>query len=268
MPISGFLSLRLYSDTRPHFKHITRLQKGLIVVYRGTELVGEGAGFGVPVARYKNRTYFSRSSKVRVFEEHNCTKVVKQFNLDTIHELRFRKTKIENRTMRTVARRLAELYEKHKHWRRIIQQGFLNRLGMRDAFVPAEPAGRVTMTYRIEPSHVHVEADIKLSSKDRLQKVCILNEQGSKYFRKYCDSKGQVLLDRHIGAWDYVEADWARITSESGQVGFCVWKVDDATLYRGRESTGSDYDWIGLDYELGPERTRFEYDIEVFGKAN
>jgi len=267
MPISGFLSLRLYSDTRPHFKHIAGLQKGLIVVYKGTELVGEGAGFGVPVARYDNRTYFSTSSKVRVFEEHDRATALKQFNLDTIHELKFRETKIENRTMRTVARRLAELYEKHKHWRPIIQQGFLNSLGMRDAFVQAEPVGRVTMTYKMETSNVHVEADIELLNKDRLQKVCILNEQSSKHFRKYHDSNGEVLLDRHIGAWDCVEADWACIMSESGEVGFRVWKVDDATLCRGRESTGTGYDWVGLDYELGPERTRFEYDIEVIGKA-
>ncbi len=267
MPISGFLSLRLYSDTRPHSKHIAGLQKGLIIVYKGRELVGEGTGFGVPVARYDDRTYFSRSSKIRVFEERERTTALKQFNLDTIYELRLRKTRIENRTMRTVARRLAELYEKHKHWRPVLQQGFLNRVGMRDAFVQTEPAGTVTVTYRIESSHVHIEVDMKLLNKNRLQKVCILNEQGSKHFRKYSDSQGEVLLDGHIGAWDCVEAEWACIMSESGQVGFRLWRVDDTTLCRGRESAGNAYDWVGLDYELGPERTRFEYDIEVFGKA-
>lgn len=265
MPISEFLSLRLYSDTRPHLKHIAELQKGLIIVYEGRELVGEGTGFGVPVARYDNRTYFSRSSKVRVFGERECITALKQFNLDTIYELRFRTTKIENRTMRAVARRLCESYEKHKHWRPIIQQGFLNSLGMRNAFVQAEPAGRVTVKYRIESSHVHVDADITRLNKNRLQKVCFLNEQGSQHFRKYCDSNGRVLLDKHIGAWDCIEADWACIMDESGQVGFRLWRVDDATLCRGREFAGSAYDWVGLDYELGPERTRFEYDIEFLG---
>ena len=189
---------------------------------------------------------------------------IKQFNLDTIYELRLSDTRIENRTLRTFARRLSELYEKHRHWRPILQQSLLNRLGMRNSFVPTKPAGKVTVNYRICDSIIHVQVDVMLSDRSHLQKVCILNEQSSRSFNKYFDSEGTTLLNSQIGAWDRVEADWACLTNEGDEAGFRLWKVHGATLYRGREFTNATLDWIGLDFELGPKTTRFEYDIEVF----
>jgi len=263
IPISEFLSLRLYSDTRPHCDRIADLQKGLIFVYQGEELVGEGTGFGVPIARYQDKTYFPGSSTVQIFQKVDCITAIKKFSLDMIYELKFRKARIESTITRKLLRYLSELYQKHKHWRPILQQNLLGHFGVQTNFVRTKPVGHVVVTYRVETSLIHVKADFKLLKKEGLQKVFLLNEQSSKHFRKYFDSNGAVLFDKHIDAWDNVEADWTCIYNESGEVGFRLWNAKDAILRRGREFLEGTLDWVGLDYEIGPEKTFFEYDIEV-----
>jgi len=60
------VSLRLYASTEPRNLKIADLQKALILVVNGTEAVGEGTGFGLPVLVYSDETYFSGSSKLYV----------------------------------------------------------------------------------------------------------------------------------------------------------------------------------------------------------
>ncbi len=264
IPISDFFSLRLYSDTNPHHQHIADLQKGLILVYKGIELVGEGTGFGVPVARYRSRTYFPGSSTVQVLHKKECTIVHKQFVLDTVLEMRFRHVRIENKAIRSFARYMAELYKKHRHWRPVLQQNFLKYLGTQDRFVKAKPAGNVTVTYLLDTAIVNVKADFEFLKRDNLEKICLLNEQSSRFFRKYFDSNGIVLLDKQIGEWEKVESEWACISNASGEKGFRLWKVKDTLLYRGREFFGGSLDWVGLDYEVGSEIKNLEYNIELF----
>jgi len=64
LPLSASLRLRIYSDTRPFTWKTADLQKGLIFVCNGEEMVGEGTGFGVPVLKYLDDTYFSGSAHV------------------------------------------------------------------------------------------------------------------------------------------------------------------------------------------------------------
>lgn len=263
--ISELLSLRLYKDTRPYSHHIADLQKGLILVYRGAELVGEGTGFGMPVVRYQDKTYFSGSSTMQTFQEGDCTTAIKQFVLDIVSEKRLRKTKIENKILHKFATHMAELYQRKRHWRVLTIKNLSKRMGVQTNFARVKPTGNITVTYRIEPPLIRVKADFKPLKKKGLQKIFLLNEQGTRAFRKYCDSDGTVLFDKHIGAWENVEADWACISNKSDKVGFRLWKVKDATLRRGREFLEGTLDWVGLDYEVGPEKACFEYDIEIIG---
>lgn len=73
------------------------------------------------------------------------------------------------------------------------------------------------------------------------------------------------LLDEKIGAWENVHANWASFSNVTGEVNFRLWNVKDAVMHKGREFLKDTFDWIGLDYEISPEKTSFEYDIEVFG---
>lgn len=267
IPISKSLSLRLYPDTRPHYLHIANLQKGLIFLYQEAELVGEGVGFGVPIVRYQDKTYFPGSSTMRIFQKDDCTRAIKQFVLNIVLERKFGRVKMENKAIRRLTRLSDELYMKHSQWRPplIALYNLSKSIGMQNSFVQVKPRGKVDVTYRIDPPRVHVKADFKSLEKSDLQKLFMLNEQGSRFFRKYHSSNGTTLLDEQIGAWDKVEADWACISNKSGEYGFYLWKVKDSILYRGREFLDGVLDWVGLDYEVSPEKTCFEYDIEILG---
>jgi len=227
--------------------------------------VGEGTGFGVPIVRFRDKTYFSGSSTIQIFKKDNCTTTVKKFALDTISDKRFRRVKIDTKAIRKLSMRLEELYQKHRHMRLLTMANLSKRVGIQKRFVRIKPKGSVTVTYHIDPPVIHVKADLDLFQKEKPQKIFILNEQGSRFFRKYSDSHGTALWDKQIGAWEKVEADWACISSRNGEVGFRLWKVKGAILYRGREFLQGTFDWAGLDYEFDPQKTSFEYDIEILG---
>lgn len=258
----------MYSDTRPHHLHIANLQKGLIFVYNRIELVGEGVGFGVPIVLYQDRTYYPGSSTLLIFQKDNCLRVAKQFVLDMISEKRFRNIKTENKIIRKLTRISDELYMKHRHWRLLMLINLLKKVGVQKSFVRVKPKGSMNITYTIDPPRIHVKADFKSLERHGLQKIFLLNEQGSRYFRKYEDSNGTVLFDKQIGEWEKVEAEWACLSDKNGDVGFRLWKVRDAILHRGREFLEGTLDWVGLDYEVNPKKTCFEYDIKILGELN
>lgn len=263
--ISEKLSLQLYSDTRPHSGHIAGLQKGLGLVHNGTSRVGEGTGLGVPVARYREKTYFSGSSNIRIFQKNNRTIVVKQFVLDMVSQKRFRKAKIGSNLVRELWMRLDDLYMKHKRLRLLQINDLFKSMGFKISYVKVKPKGIVNVTYSIEPPIIHIKADFSSLEKKSLQRIFVLNEQGASYFRKYSDSNDTVLFDKKIGAWNSVEAEWACISNEKSEFGFRLWKVEDAALHVGRELLEGTFNWVGLDYEVNPEKTSFEYDIEILG---
>jgi hypothetical protein len=253
----------LYADTRPHNQLTANLQKGLILVSDGIELGGEGIGLGVPAIRYRDRTYFSGSSNVNVEHTRNRTKAVKKFILDLTSERTISNAQVENKATRKIRRSFDELYMKHRSSRLLKAEDLLRRIGVRRKFVYVKPVGSALMTYNVEESRIRVNVEFKLNEKTVARKFYLLNEQSSKYFRKYYDSKGTVLLDKEIGAWETVNADWACITSLQDHVGFRLWKHRGAVLHRGREFLTNMFDWIGLDYEADPENTCFEYDIDL-----
>lgn len=263
IPISEFLSLRLYSDTRPHYQHIAELQKGLILVYRGTELVGEGTGFGVPIVRCRDKTYFSGSSSIQIFQKGNRTTIIKHFVLNMIPEKQFRKVKVENKMIRKLTIWLDKSYMKNKRLRLFFLINLSKSIGLQTHFTRAKPIGNITVTYCIDYPCIGVKADFKLLTEESAKKIFLLNEQGSRYFKEYYDSDGTVLFDKNIGAWERVESNWAGIFKECGEIGFRLWKIKGAQFYRGREFLEGFLDWVGLDYEISSEKNCFEYDIEI-----
>lgn len=73
------------------------------------------------------------------------------------------------------------------------------------------------------------------------------------------------LADKQIGAWDTVEAERASMTDSLGIFGFGLRRMNHSVLRRGREFLEGLLDWVGLDYEIDPKNTTFEYDIEILG---
>jgi hypothetical protein len=144
-----------------------------------------------------------------------------------------------------------------------MKKSILETLGVQTSFVRVKPLGTVPIVYHFERSRIKVEADFSSLKRDGLERLFLLNEQASTHFRKYHDSGGTVLFDEKIGPWEKVHADWASFSTGTGDVGFRLWNVKDAVMHRGREFLRDTFDWIGLDYEISPEETSFEYDIEI-----
>lgn len=265
MPVSKKLLVRLYPDTKPHHQLITKLQKGLILFSSGKELAGEGIGLGVPAVRYEDRTYFSGSSTLKFEQAPSYATAVKKFTLNLTTERTLRSVKLETKVTRKIRRSFDKLYMDHRHLRLLASENTLGKFGIKRVFAQTEPVANVTVTYSIKPPHIRTEAEFNLLQSADLQKIYLLNEQGSTHFRKYHDSKGTVLYDQDIGAWETVDASWACIHSVEDKVGFRLWKHKDATLHRGREFLDGLLDWVGLDYEADPRNLCFNYDIELVG---
>jgi hypothetical protein len=263
VPLSGSLALRVYSDTRPHNGKIADLQKGLIIVRKGTETVGEGTGFGFPVLIYEDETYFSEKAQVYLSKQENLTIIRKEFQMDKIAKNQFRNVRIENQKLRAMLRYISGLYQRHKGVRDLTLKDLYMKMGIQSNFVRTTPVGKVIVTYRAGYGGIHVKADFSHLTKEKLQRIFVLNEQGARVFRKYKDSNGTRFVDKQIGAWDAIEAEWASLTDLQGVFGFRLRISENSVLRRGREFLEGFLDWVGLDYEISPKNNDFEYDIEI-----
>jgi hypothetical protein len=263
--ISDLISLRVYEDTQPHNLKIANLQKGLVLIYKGHELVGEGTGFGLPVIVCSTQTYFSGTSTVQVAQQENHWIIQKKFMMDRTARNRFRNVTLENRVARDLFAHLARLYQAHPNFRFLRLKGVTKGINIDTSFIQTRPIGKVIVAYVIDKQEIRVSADFKDLEGGGLEKVFMLNEQGATLFRKYLDAQGALLEDSKIGAWDGIEAEWASLELPNGELGFRLWKKKNSILRRGREYLKDSLDWVGLDYELSPETRLFEYSIEILG---
>jgi hypothetical protein len=265
--ISDSVALQIHSDTKPQNLKIANLQKGMILLHNGAEVVGEGTGFGVPIGKYSDETFFSGSSDLQVHNKDNSIIIRKEFLMDLIARDKFRNLKLENKKLRRIIDSISLLYQKHKHLAKLIllAKGLLFKFGVEPIFRRAESKGKVVATYTIERNRILVKLNFSQLDRNNLQKVFVLNEQGAHFFGKYSDSDGLNLNDEEIGAWNYVKAQSAKIADKQDRISFSLKNVEGTVLRRGREVVKDSLDWIGLDYELNPEGEQFEYEIEIFG---
>ena len=80
LELGGGLAVRAYADTRPHVGKITPLQKGLVLLQDGRELIEEGYGFGTPIVLQDGRSYLSQHTEVAVSPDGR--EIVKRFTVD------------------------------------------------------------------------------------------------------------------------------------------------------------------------------------------
>ena len=100
--ISDSVSLKVYSTTNPKNMKIANLQKGLILLCNGTDVIGEGTGFGVPIAKYSGDTVFSGSSSLYVRRRGNIVEIRKEFLMDLVARDRLRNLKLKIPRIRMV----------------------------------------------------------------------------------------------------------------------------------------------------------------------
>jgi hypothetical protein len=263
--VSDSVSLRVYSGTEPHNLKIADLQKGLILVINGTEAAGEGTGFGLPVLVYSDETYFSASSKLHVSQHGSCCTIIKEFTMNRVARNSFRNVTLENRAARSLIEHLSNMYQKHPRFRLLTLKHLTGKISIGKTFPTTPSKGNVTVTYTVDKPRITVKADFHKLARKGLRKVFMLNEQSSKIFRNYVDSRGTKLADNEIGAWDVIGGEWARLETSKGLFGFRLWRVENSVLRGGREFLEGSLDWAGLDYEVSPENSVFEYVIDVIG---
>ncbi len=244
------------SESAPQGTKTAGLQRGLVLIRDGREIAGEGMGFGAPVVKYADGMYFSKTAET--FLSGARTSVKKNFHMDSVE-----RAKVGKRLVSSGPEGLAHLYRSYAVFRRpMIKFSHLAKklVNVRPEFMAVRSRGTISMTYVCHPSRVHVSCDMTKLDRRGCNRIFILNEQGSSFFRKYQDSGKMRLVDDEIGAWEMVKAESATLSDLDPTFSFSLRNLDNATLWRGRETHG-DVAWAGLIYEIAPDLDSFDYDI-------
>jgi hypothetical protein len=268
--VGNRVSLRLYGDTRPHCLEIAPLQKGLVLVLDGRELIEEGAGFGLPVVKYEDKTYFSGTAETCFQDDADPPLLTKTFCLDTISRKRLGKTSYVNDNLYSL---IHGIFNKAYLARQELAPALNAIMELRKSlkidtdFVRVPPRGKVKVTYACFPDLLEVRVDFPELRKDRCQEILVLNEQGATFFSKYFDTNGLLLSDRSIGAWQNVKAEKASLSDRKETLSFTLKNKKSAKSFRGWERTKGRFSWAGLGYSLPKSVLSFNYGIQLKIKA-
>jgi hypothetical protein len=262
--LTDHLSVRIYKDCRPTCLETGSLQKGLVLLLDGRELIEEGIGFGVPIVKYMDKTLFSSTADISIQENNSDWTLTKVFTLDKVSRKKFGQTTYIDDDLYSPLRKIFQiLYLKHKKLTPVFNKIMELRdcANIKTEFITVQPRGTVTVTYQCKPDGIDVQADFSNLSLNKCQEVLVLNEQGSSIFQKYIDSSSSMLFGTKIGAWETVTAKQASLLSTNGQIAFSVKNKKGTTLFRGWEHTRKRFSWAGLSYSMRPNKGIFDYSI-------
>jgi hypothetical protein len=263
--LTNRLSLRIYEDNRPHCLETGFLQKGLVLMKDGKELVEEGLGFGVPVIKYHDKTYFSSKAKISKQKTASGYLIKKTYLMDTISKKTWRGSYIDDNFYSIWHKRFAKLYLSRKElwplFNRLME--YRELANIKTEFVKVKPCGIVETEYLIEGSLVKVTVNFIDLTLKGCEELLVMNEQGSTVFDTYIDSNGLVLVGAKIGGWHPVTAKHASIKNSDGLIAFQIDNTHIATLFRGWEKTKNRFSWSGLSYSLSPFCRTFSYTIII-----
>lgn len=262
--LTNRLSVRLYLDSRPRCMETAPLHKGLVLLLDNKEVIEEGMGFGVPVIKYNDKTYFSSSADVSIQKNHSVFSIKKTFVLDAISRKKFwRSTYLDDGVYSMARKNFEKLYLRHKNFSSVFNNimELRNLAKIKTDFQKVNPRGTINVNYEIQTSTINIKADFSDLSLDGCEEILVLNEQGSTIFDTYVDSYNLKLVGNKIGGWDEVIANQARMLSSKRQVSFCIQKNRGAALFRGWENTKRRFSWAGLNYSLGPNCKIFNYSV-------
>lgn len=262
--LSDRLAVKLYKDCRPNCLETGALQKGLVLLIDGRELIEEGMGFGVPIVRYEDKTFFSSAADVSIRKVGSGSILTKVFSLDTVSLKKFGQASyIDDGLYSSLRKKFQMLYLKHKKLAPIFNKAMELRdlANIKTEFVTIKPRGTITVTYHCQPTSININIDFSNITLKKCIEFIVLNEQGSSVFKRYVDSNGLTLLGNKIGAWEEVTAKRASLQSGKRGVSFTLQKEAGVQLLRGWEQTRKRFSWAGLSYSMVPNRGIFTYAI-------
>jgi len=264
--VGGSISVRLYSDCRPHCLETATLQKGLVLLADGEELIEEGVGFGVPVVIYKDEPYFSGTSQCEAINQAHRSTLVKSFLMDTVSRKKVGEVCYVNNELYSLFHKVFHrVYAKNSCFTPLFNKGIeiTKRLGINTDFVKVKPRGVIKVKYTCLSNSIEVEASFDQLEKEQCREIVLLNEQGASFFRKYSDSDKLSLFEGQIGAWVPINADRASLSDAGETMTFSLTKRREANFFRGREKIRNRYSWVGLGYSFRPTSSTFRYVIEL-----
>lgn len=257
--VSDRVSLRLYPDSRPHNLEIANLQKGVVLMLDRKEIIGEGAGFGAPVVRYDDGTFFSTSAKVYLYEP---KVLMKSFLIDSVSRKRFGTSGPYVDQIYSILHSIfAWSYLRFKCrpvFKKIIE--LRRTLGLRTEFVKVRSRGMVNITYTLSSS-MQIKVDLTGLDTRGCKEILILNEQDGDFFRRYFD--GEEVTGDKIEAWRQVISENASFSDVKGSLTFALKKINGSSLISGREHVKRCLSWSGLNYSLRPGTRDFSYTLEI-----
>jgi hypothetical protein len=263
--LKGSLALRVYPDTRPHNMKIAQIQKGLVLVLNERELIEEGAGFGVPVAIFSDRTCFSGSAETLIMDNVQSKIVIKRYRIDTVSKKGWKNTVLpEIPILKFISNRLENAYRKNQFIRKFFfpSVNIRKKIGVKMIYKRIKSRGEIVVTYNINENSIIINADFRGLNRNCLKKIVLLNEQGSTFFRKF-SSNGSILVDEQIGGWRLLTANQACFSNLEGSLGFCFRNLSNCRSFIGREYLNEFLSWVGLEYETSPDQDFLEYEIKI-----
>ena len=263
--LSDELAFRVYPDSRPHNLKVAQLQKGIVLVFKGRELIEEGVGMGVPVAIYSDETYFAGTAELSKDCQDGKT-ITKHFLMDSVSRKSWKVRRIVNSRIYRVASRLsAGVYRNYRDLRRVIFPLMMlrNKLGVRTVYANALSRGEIAVTYSAEHGNLGIRADFEGLDRKSLRKIIFLNEQGATFFRRFRDSEGSDLVGDKIGAWEHVDSEWASLSDIDRTLSFSVRQLFGCRLFVGREYVKGYLAWTGLGYEVQPHLDTLNYVVHI-----
>jgi hypothetical protein len=245
------------------------LQKGLVLIANGQELVEEGVGFGVPVLKFGVKTIFPGAIELAGPNGSQDQEVTAVYRMNLEEKLTGQNLQsVQSRSLYRIKNHLADVYRHFPATRRpltamsnALRRGF----GWQTTFEQAGCSYTVKVHYVIDRQAgiISVFVDTADLSQADITEVVVMNEQGARYFDTYSDSSGAFLQGEAIGSWDEVTAESASFLNSTHRLAFTVRTIARARLFRGRELIGSRLAWSGFGYSFPSTIERIGYQLRI-----
>jgi hypothetical protein len=260
------LAYRIYVDNRPRNMEIAALQKGLCLVLNGDELIEEGAGFGVPIAKYSDTTLFSSTAEVFLKSQtENSAIITKEFLLDSVSKKRIKNAYIGENLYHFFHKTFELAYLALKNLRPIFDwiMMYRNTVGVETHFIKTPSRGKIRVTYDCQPDRIVIHVDLSRLDFSNCREILILNEQGATFFSYFKEGNEPVYRNTKIGAWTKVKAKRATFFYADSRLSFSMERIKDVILYKGWEQVKDRFSWAGMTYALKPNTANFDYEITI-----